>query len=122
MSGHKRVVAAFTGLGIARDPSELPQSAHLLPPPGEHFVEVALVPHIEYQPVPAGVQHPVQGHRQLHRPQVGGQMSPCLGYVPDQLLPKRPAQLRRLLVADRPQDGTAFCFLQLFLQENPSHL
>ena len=122
VSGNKGVMDALAGLRESGDASELPQSGHLLPPAGKHFVEVALVAHIEYQPVPAGVQHPVQGHRQLHRPQVGGQMSPCLGYVPDQLLPKRPAQLRRLLVTDRPQDGTAFCFIQLFLQENPSHL
>ena len=105
------------GLG---KPAVLAQSSHLLPPPGEHFMDIALVPHVKDQPVPAGIEHPVDSHSQLHRSQVGGQMPPCPGHIPDQLLPELPAQRRGLLVAQVRQQRP--CFFLLFLQVNPSHL
>ena len=84
---------------------ELPDGGHLLPPACEHLVWVALMAHVKDQPVPAGVEHPVDGHGELHHPQVGGQMPSGPGYVPDQLLPELAAQLPGLLVPHPRQDG-----------------
>lgn len=88
---------ALRWLGEAGDPAELPDGGHLLPPACEHLVWVALMAHVKDQPVPAGVEHPVDGHGELHYPQVGGQMPSGPGYVPDQLLPELAAQLPGLL-------------------------
>ena len=118
--GDKGVVDALIGLGKAGDAPVLPQTGHLLPAAGEHLVEVALMAHVKHQPVPAGVEHPVNGHRQLHRPQVGGQMPPCLRHIPDQLLPELPAQGGPLLVADVCQDRASSLFLCVLLQKDPS--
>ena len=65
---HKGVVLALVGLGKARQSAELPQRAEQLPPPGQRLVDIALVSHVEHQPVTGGVKHPVDGHGQLHRP------------------------------------------------------
>ena len=105
VSGDECVMDALRWLGEAGDPAELPDGGHLLPPACEHLVWVALMAHVKDQPVPAGVEHPVDGHGELHYPQVGGQMPSGPGYVPDQLLPELAAQLPGLLVPHPRQDG-----------------
>ena len=57
------------GLGKRARPSNWRRGGEELPPPGEGLVDIALVAHVEHQPVPGGVVDPVDGHRQLHRPQ-----------------------------------------------------
>ena len=51
MSGDKGVVHAFARLGKAGDAAKLTQRGKLLPPPGEDLVTIALVSHVEHQPV-----------------------------------------------------------------------
>ena len=68
MTRHKGVVLALIGLGKARQSAKLPQRAEQLPPPGQRLVDIALVSHVEHQPVTGGVEHPMNGHGQLHRP------------------------------------------------------
>ena len=89
VAGNKGVVDALHRLGKAGDAPILAQGAHLLRPAGEDFMDIALVAHVKDHPVPAGVVGPVDGHRQLHRPQVGGQMAAGLGHRLNQI----PAQL-----------------------------
>ena len=110
VSGHKGVVDALAGLGKAGDAAELPQMGHLLPPSGEDLMHIALVAHIKDQPVPGGVEHPVDGHGQLHRAKVGGQMPAGAGDIVDQLLPQPGAQLLRLAVSELGQQRCAVVF------------
>ena len=65
------------GLGKPERPSELAQGAKQLPPPGEGLVDIALVSHVEHQPILRRVEYPVDGHRQLHHAQIGRQMPAC---------------------------------------------
>ena len=37
-------------------------------------MDVALVSHVEHQPVARGIKHPVDGHRQFHHAQIRRQM------------------------------------------------
>ena len=64
---------------------------------------VALVPHIEHQPVPAGIKNPVNGHDQLHRPQAGGQMPPCTRHRIQQPGAEQGAEDFRLVVVQAVQ-------------------
>ena len=92
MSGDEGVVFALPGLGEAGEAAELPQGVKQSLPAGEGLVDVALVPHVEHQPVLRCVEDPVDGHRQLHRSQVGGQMAAGFGHMLHQELPQLPAQ------------------------------
>ena len=74
MACYKGVVGAFIGLGKTRQSFKLSQGGKQFPPSGQGLVHIALVPHIEHQPVLLGVKHPVDGHSQLHSSQIGGQM------------------------------------------------
>ena len=74
MSGDEGVMLALPWLGKAGEPAELPQSGKQLPPSGKGLVDVALVAHVEHQTVLRRVEHPVDGHRQLDRAEVRGQM------------------------------------------------
>ncbi|MPM75994.1 hypothetical protein SDC9_122989 [bioreactor metagenome] len=71
---HKRVVSALIGLWKSGKAAELPQSAEQLPAACQSLVDIALVAHVEHQPVIGGIEHPVDRHRQLHHTQIGGQM------------------------------------------------
>ena len=71
-------------------------------------MDIALVPHVEDQPVPPGVKDTVEGHGDLHRPQVGGQMASGPGDHVQQPGPQAGAQGLRLPIADGPQIGRLF--------------
>ena len=62
-------------------------------------MDIALMPHVKNQPVPAGVEDPVDGHRDLHRTQIGSQMAPRPGHAVNQKGPQTGAQGLRFLVA-----------------------
>ena len=64
-------------------------------------MDVALVAHVEHQTVSGRVIDPVEGHRQLHGPQVGGQMPPRAGHALHQGPAQLPAQYFQLLPAQR---------------------
>ena len=65
-------------------------------------MHIALVAHVEHQPVPAGIEYPVDGHRQLHRTQIGGQMAAGFGNILHKEAPDLPAQLRKLCLGKGP--------------------
>ena len=110
--GNKRVVDALPGLGEAGYPPKAPQGLHGRPSSGEELVDIALVPHVEDQPVPSGVKDPVEGHGDLHRPQVGGQVPPGPGDHVQEPGAQAGAQGLRLPVADGLPIGHLFKFCQ----------
>ena len=55
-------------------------------------MDIALVSHVKDQTVPAGVVETVDRHCQLHRPQVGRQMSAGAGHALHQKLTQLAAQ------------------------------
>ena len=74
MPGDERVVQALRRLGKAGDAIGLTQAFEGVHASGEQLVHVALVPHVEHKPVLRRVEYAVDGHRQLHGPQIGGQV------------------------------------------------
>ena len=101
MARDESVVLALVGLGEAGQAVQLPQGGELLLTPRQGLVDVALVAHVEPQPVRGGVEHPVDGHSQLHGPQVGSQMAAGPGYIFDQKLPQLLTQLGQLGLVQR---------------------
>ena len=99
VAGHEGVVDTLAGLWKAREALQLPQGAEQLPAAGEGPVNIALMSHVEHQPVPAGVVDPVEGHRQLHRPQIGGQVPAGAGHALHQEAAQLAAQRLQLLPA-----------------------
>ena len=98
MAGDEGVVDALPGLGEAGEAPELPQGGKQLLAPGQGLVDVALMAHVEHQPVRRGVEHPVDGHGQLHHAQVGGQVSARPGDALDQEFPQLGAEGGQLLL------------------------
>ncbi|MPM56720.1 hypothetical protein SDC9_103534 [bioreactor metagenome] len=98
---HKRVVLALIGLWKARQAAELPQGAEQLFAPRQRLVNIALVPHVEHQPVAGGVEHPMDCHRQLHHAKIGGHVSAGLGNLLNQKSPQLVAQRIQLPAAQR---------------------
>ena len=96
MARDEGVVTALVWLGKAGQAVQLPQGGKQLLPPRQGLVDVALVAHVEHQTVRGGVEHPVDGHGQLHGPQVGGQVAAGPGHAFDQKLPQLLTQLGQL--------------------------
>ena len=107
MTGDKRVVYALPGLGEAGQAPELPQGIEQLPPPGQGLVDIALVAHVEHQPIHGGVEHPVDGHGKLHHPQIGGQVAAGPGYLPHQEIPQLRTELPGLIFIEPLHIGGA---------------
>ena len=100
MTGYEGIGVALGGLGESGDAPQLPQTGEGLLPSGEELVDIGLVPHVENKPVNAGIVYGLDGHRQLHDAQIGGQMSPGPGYAGDQKIPDLPAELSPLRVGE----------------------
>ena len=96
MAGNESAVNALMGLGEAGQSAELAQGGKQLLPPGEGLMDIALVAHVEHQPVPLRVKYLVDGHRQFHGAQVGCQMAAGTGNIIYQELPQLPAERREL--------------------------
>jgi len=107
VSGNERIMYALPWLGEAGQAAELPQGIKQLPPSGQRLVHIALVPHVEHQPVHGGVKHPVNGYRQLHHPQVGGQVSAGFGYLIQEKTPQLTAKLAGLILVEPLHIGGA---------------
>ena len=103
VAGDEGVVDALLGLGEAGEAAEGAQRAHGPSPPSEDLVDVALVAHVEDQPVPAGVEDPVEGHGELHHAQVGGQVAAGPGHHIHHTGAQAGAQGLRLPIGDRFQ-------------------
>lgn len=92
MSGDEGVAGAFAGTGKARDPIFLPQGGKLRHTAGEDLMHIALMPHIPDQLVLRHLKGAVERHRQLHNPQIGGQVSSRLRNGVYQKIPQFSAQ------------------------------
>ena len=92
MSRHKGVVLTLIGLWKPGKPLKLPQGAEQLLPPRQRLVDVALVSHIEHQPVLGGIKNAVDSHRKLHRTQIGRKMPAGAGHLLYQKLPQLQTQ------------------------------
>ena len=66
MGGAKRVVFAFTTLGKAGKTVALPQGPNTIPPSGQNFVRISLMPDIPNKPVFRRVKNVVQRNGQLN--------------------------------------------------------
>ena len=97
VSRNGAVAGALRGTQKAADAVQLPEGAEAALAPGEHLVHIALVSHIEDEVIPWDGKHPVDGHGQLHRSQIGGQMSPCFRHTFDEKFPDLGAQAGELL-------------------------
>ena len=64
----KRVVIAFRPLGNAAQAALLPQGPHLVPPPGDDLVRIALLADIPDQLVEGRVEDGMNRHRQPYHP------------------------------------------------------
>jgi hypothetical protein len=86
------------GLGLARiagQASPLPQRPEVVPP-GEQLVDVRLVAGVEENPVPRGVEDPVHGDGQLHRPEVRPEVTSVRGDHRNEEVADLTGQLREL--------------------------
>ena len=81
------VADALPGLGEAGDAPVGAQALQRLAASGEQLMHIALVPYVEYQTVPAGIEFLLYGHRELHDAQIGGQMPAILGHAVHQIFP-----------------------------------
>ncbi len=93
----KGVVFAFHPLRKPAQATQLAQRGHTVTPPGEDLVRVGLVAHIPHHTIVRRVEHVVQRNRQLHRAQVGAEVTAGFGYAVDQIgtqLRGKRAQLR----------------------------
>ena len=61
--------------GIARHLPALAEAVELGVSAGEQLVDVGLVARVPEDGVPGTVEHPVEGQRQLHGPEVGTQVA-----------------------------------------------
>ena len=81
------VVFAFLPFGEAGQPFILPQRGKCFFAAGEDFMDIGLVSYIKDKFVFRGVKDPVQRQRQLHHPQVGGQVAAVFGHHINEQLP-----------------------------------
>ena len=75
----KNIVLALIGPFKAGKTVFCAQSGKLAVAPGQQLMGIGLVAHIEYDLIPWRIKHAVQRNRQLHHPQVRGQMAARLG-------------------------------------------
>ena len=92
--------ATETELDACPEAIQLAEGGKKLLPPGESLVNIALVAHVKDQAVPLRIEAAVDGHGELHRPQVGGQVPTGSGDIVQQELPQLLTKLRQLI--DRP--------------------
>ena len=81
MAGNEGVVFTLVGVRETGQAIELAELCKALAAAGQQLVRITLVAHIEHDLVLRGRKDAVQRYRQLHSPQVGGQMATGLGYV-----------------------------------------
>ena len=97
VGGAKGIVRALFSTWKPAQAIFLSQGVHAIAPTGQDFVAIGLMPHIPDDAVMGGVVDVVQRHRQLHRAQVGAQMTAGLGHAVQQLLAQRRRDLGQSL-------------------------
>ena len=87
MPGVKNITWTLLSFRKAAETALRPKSRKLLFPPGQDLMDIALMPHIPDDLVLRKRKHIVKGKRELHRTEVGSQMSTVRADGPDQKLP-----------------------------------
>ncbi len=106
MSGAERIVIAFGPLGEAGQSAAGAQGADAVATAGQDFVRIGLMANVPDQAIAGGIEHVVQGSRQLDNAKAGAKMSArdrdrvdgfltqFIGDLPD-LLHLKPTQIGR---------------------------
>ena len=103
--GAEGVVFAFVAARETADAVQLAQRVHAVAPAGEDFVGVGLVAHIPDQPVFGCVEHVVQRHGELHRAQIGAEVTTGARHALQQETAQLVGQRRQLLAREAAQIG-----------------
>ena len=98
VSGDECVVLAFRRLGKAGDAAAFAQGREPVVPAGEQLMCIALVSDVPHDRIVRGGEHTVQRHGQLHRAEIGGQVSPVLRHGSDHRFAQGAAKLRQLFL------------------------
>ncbi len=80
MSRAEGVMLAFGKAGKTAQPAMPAQGVKAIPPPGENFMDVALVSHVPDDAVLGAVKGAVQGQGQLHHSQAGSKVATGVGH------------------------------------------
>jgi hypothetical protein len=103
MTGHKGIRYALTWLGEACDSTKLAQTLKIRLASGQQLMDIRLVTHIKYQAVYTCIIYSLKSNRQLHRTQIGGEVSAGLGHTIDQKLTNLLAQQQSFFIAQALQ-------------------
>ncbi len=96
------VVEALLPFRETADPALLAKRVEAPLPAGDDLVGVGLMPHVPDEAVPRRVEDVVEGERQFHRPQGGGEMAAPLGDGLDHHLPDLLRETVQLRQAETP--------------------
>ena len=100
MSGGKGVVFALADARKAGQPAALAQMSEPLAPPGQYFMHIGLMPHVEHNAILGLAEHILQRQRQLDHAQIGREMSALLQHRLDQQRADLARELFHLLNAE----------------------
>ena len=84
VSGNEGVMDAFARLRESGKAVKLSQRGKLIRAAGQNLVDVGLMPDVKDQAVLRRVKRTVNGNRQLHNAEIGGNVSASPGYLIDQ--------------------------------------
>ncbi len=99
------VVFALVAAREAADAAKLPQAAHAVAAAGQDLVRIGLVADVPDQAVLGRVEDAVQRDRQLHRPEVAGQVAAGLRHAGQHVVPQFVGQLPELGARQPAQVG-----------------
>ena len=97
------VVLGLGPVGIAGEAASLAKPVEAREPPGQHLVDVGLVPGVEDQGIARRVEGAMEGDGQLHHAEVGPQVAPGSGDGGHQELPDLGAEPVQVLEAEAAQ-------------------
>lgn len=89
--------------GETRQAARLAKGADAVTASGDDLVRIGLMAHVPDQPVVGGVEHGMDGDRQLHHAQRGPEMSACRGDRLDRFRPQLVRDLFQLVNRQVPQ-------------------
>ena len=87
MPGLKAVVFAFAAFRKSGYSFVLPECMERRIPACQHFMNIALVTHVENQMICRQIEHAMDGDRQFDDTQIGSQMSTRFAHMCDQKIP-----------------------------------
>lgn len=111
MTCHEGIRLTLPRLGKARHAAKLTQMVKALLSTGEQLVYIGLVAHVKDEPIFCCIKNSFQCHRQLHHPQIGGQVSAGFCQMEHKKLPYFLAQLLPLLWTQLLQISVSMDFI-----------